>query len=267
MDKEPDIIVRPEKMGANSLRIKKAGTYKMHNEEHFQFMTEFINEANAAGIPNLIPAKFAEFMELYDKEDLLLEGIHKSPLTEKIEKADTEREIIFCGFRDMVKAMQYHYEPDKKEAALNLMLVLNVYGNLSDRNYAEETGMIYNFIQDMTGKYSSDVATLGLEGWITQLGDKNQLFSELIMERTRQKGEKNKFTMTEIKAKMDVCYGDIVRYLEAMTVIKSDHGLEVFFNTINSNVDRYKNTIAQREGKAAAAAAKKGEQEKETPEE
>jgi hypothetical protein len=236
-----------------SLRIKKVGTSKLHGEEHFQFIKEFINEAEAAEVPALVPNRFEELLELHNLEDELLETVRKSPLTEKIEKADSERDSVFFGLKDVVKGMQSHYNPRTREAATNLMIVFNTYGNVSHKNYAEETGLLYNFIQEMRDNHAQELTTLKVDDWIEKLDEINQTFSDLIMERTRKAGEKPKIPMKEIKARIDACYGDIVRCLEAQTILASDHKLEPFFNTINSNVDRYKNTIAQREGRAAAA--------------
>jgi hypothetical protein len=250
-----------------SLRIKKIGTSKLHGEEHFQFITDFIKESELAGIIDLVPDKHAELAELYEREDALLEIIRKSPLTEKLEKIDSERDVTYTALREIVKGMRFHYEPQKREAAASLMLVFNTYGNLHLANYVKQTGLMYNFLQEVSTNYAKDIATLELDGWISKLEELNQTFSDLRMERTRKEGEKPKFNMSEIKARIDDCYGDIVRCLEATAIMQKTHKLEPFFNTINKNVDKYKNVIAQREGRAAANAAKKGEPEKEIIEE
>jgi hypothetical protein len=239
-----------------SLKIRKIGASQFHVEEHFQFIADFIREAKKAGIPVLIPELFAELERLYAMEDEVLETIRKSQLTGKIEAVDQERETLFSGMRDIVKGMQSHINPQIKEAAMNLMFVFNAYKNVNRKNYAEQTGLLTNFIQEMRGNYAQYVTTLGLGAMVNQLDERNQTCSDLLMERTIKESEKPKFTATEMRSKVDACYGDIVRYLEAKTIMESDHKLETFFDIINSNVDRYKRAIAQRAGVAAAKKAK-----------
>jgi hypothetical protein len=245
-----------------SLKFKKISAYLLHVEEYFQFIKEFISEGIKAGIPALLPELFAELEKLHLMADEVLETVRKNVLTGKIEKVDGERETVFSGFRAIVKGLQSHYDPKMSEAAMNLIPVFNTYGKLTKKNYAEETALLYNFIQEMEGKYAQYVATLGLAGWVTKLKELNETCGELLMDRTVQASEKPKYTMKEIREKMDACYGDIVRCLEVKTITDSDHKLEQFFNTINSNVDRYRNAVAQRTGRETEKKAKNEKDEK-----
>ena len=234
-------------MKTDSLRFKKLNMYNLHGEEHFQFICEFLKEAEKANVIKLVQDKFTQLVSLYNMEDELLEKIHTSPLTEKIEKADNDRDCTYIGFRDIVKGMQLHYEPAKSEAAMNLMTVFNTYGKITHKSYSDATCLLQNFLHEIRENYAKDVKTLNLEGWVNKLEETNKSFSDMMIE-----GEKPKCTMSEIKSQIDDCYGDIVRCLEALAILNADHKLETFFNTINSNVERYKKLLAQRAGKMAA---------------
>jgi hypothetical protein len=58
--------------------------------------------------------------------------------------------------------------------------------------------------------------------------------------------------MKSVRQELDDCYVEIVKRMEAITILQDDHTLAPLINKLNSNVARYKNTLAQRQGRSAA---------------
>jgi hypothetical protein len=55
--------------------------------------------------------------------------------------------------------------------------------------------------------------------------------------------------MKDLRHEMDAAYGDIVRCLEAASILNPENTLTSFMNTLNSNVKRYNDVVAMRKGK------------------
>ena len=243
------------------MQINKPRAYDYQNEEYFNFLTEFKVVVEKTGIDTLLPVPYKEFVKVYNDADTLLDYIRRSsPLTKQIAEADSERDSLFGGLRTVTKGMLSHYDTAKKEAATKLITLFNDYKS-NKKNYAKESSSLKHFLELLqgSGEYASDIATLDLKTWVLELEKSSNNFDALILERTKQAGEKPKYNMEELRREIDSCYGDLVRCIEATTILDPDHNLTSFINTINSNVKRYNDTVAIRKGKAAAQKVKAAE--------
>jgi ElaB/YqjD/DUF883 family membrane-anchored ribosome-binding protein len=231
------------------MQIKKIKLGHLRNEELFQFFTEFktlIEEQTPESMS--VTEQYQKFLELYGNVDEVLEQIRKSRYTEEIAQADVERDTTFSGFRDVVKGMQSHFNTEKRKAAANLMTVFNQYGNIARKNYSEATASVHNFLQEMRGKFAPDVESLGLREWIEQLDENNQEFSTLVLQRNEEQSEKTSLKMKDLRKEIEDCYVEMIKRIEAVTILQSDHTLTDVINKLNANLERYKNTLAQRQG-------------------
>ncbi len=233
------------------MRVEKLALKLLRNEEWFQFAKEFKTMAEAELGGNVqIAELLATFIMLYGNADEVLEQIRKSGYTTQVVDADSLRDKTFGGFRNVVKGMLSHFDPAKQRSAENLMIVFDQYGNLTEKSYSQETASLYNFLQEMKGKFAPDVAALGLDEWVSYLEQNNLDFERLVMERNEEQSEKTSLKMKAVRRELDDCYVEIVKRLEAITILQSDHTLAPLINKLNSNIARYKNTLAQRKGKS-----------------
>ncbi|MDR2009000.1 MAG: DUF6261 family protein [Bacteroidales bacterium] len=235
------------------MQIKKIRLSSLRNEEWFQFFTEFKTLIEEQPLENMsITEQYPKFLSLYGDADNTLEQIRKSQYTAEIARADVERDTTFSGFRDIVKGMQSHFDPAKRKAAANLMIVFSQYGNISKKSYSEETASIHNFLQEMRNKFASDIETLGLQEWVDMLDQNNQEFSSLMLQRNEETSQKTSLRMKDLRTEIENCYVEMIKCMEAVTILQSDHTLTEIINKLNANLTRYSNTLAQRQGKAAA---------------
>jgi hypothetical protein len=225
----------------------------LRNEELFQYITDFKSIINEYPPESMgIAEQYQKFLELYNNADDVLEQIRKSRYTTEIAQADVERDTTFLGFRNVVKGMQSHFNPEKRKAAINLMMVFNQYGNISKKSYSEETALIHNFLQEMRGKFAPDIETLELQEWVDMLDQNNQEFSTLILQRNEEASQKTSLKMKDLRKEIEDCYIEIIRRIEAITILQNDHTLTEVINKLNANITRYKNVMAQREGRTAS---------------
>ena len=240
------------------MKIERLKIGNLRNEEWFQFFTEFKKLTEEQTPVSMgIEGQFHVFLGLYAEADNVLEQIRKSDYTATIEQLDTQRDTIFSGFRDVVKGFQSHFDQTKQNAANKLMLVFDNYGNISRKGYSEETASIYNFIQDMNGQYANSVAALQLGDWVQKLNEVNIDFGKNVLERNIEQSEKTTRRMVEIRKELDTCYLEMLVRIEAKILLQSDHNLTNFVNKINTNVIRYKNMLAQRNGRNTEKKEKK----------
>jgi hypothetical protein len=230
--------------------IPKIKLSRLHHEEFFNYFTEFKELVAKHYIGyDILSGEYPKLLALYGDLDNVLEQVQKSILTADLVDTDHLREMIFCGFRDSAKAMQFHFEEDKRRAANTLMLVFDTYGDVARRSYAEETAAIYNLVQDMKAKYVNELNTLGLTNWVAKLDDVNNRFKSQMNERDKERSLKPTARAVDVRREMEVCYGKVIRCIEATMILNPNHSLTPFVNELLAKIDRYKNVIAVRDGR------------------
>lgn len=222
---------------------------KQRNEEWFNFYTEFKKavEEFLPGVLN-IEELFAVFLTLYAMADEALEKIRKSGFTEVMSVLDADRDGKFRGLADSVKSALNHFDSLKRKAAANLTILFDHYGNLAAKPYDEETGGIYNFLQELREKYAADMETLGLMEWANELERSNIEFSNAVTERSKETAGKTELIMVDVRKQTDRCYVDILERIEALALINGEENFKPFIKFLNAISTRYKNRLNRRGG-------------------
>jgi gas vesicle protein len=225
----------------------------LHNETHFEFYYDFRALAEACGIDKLnIANLFVIFLALFADEDTAMQKIRKSAHTAKLQAADKYRDEIWRGLVDAVKSALNHFNSSVRDAATTLKIVCDTYGNIAKKTLDDETGAIYNIIQDMRGKYAAEVAALGLTDWVNELEKANEAFRALMKERYDETAEKTTLTMKDVRVKIDEAYDAIVERINAAIIIEGEDNYREFVTKLNVLIKRYADIQAQRKGRAAA---------------
>ena len=227
---------------------------KLRNEEWFQFYTEFKSLVEYYGADALnIDALFSAFVVLYADADEALEIIRKSAITMQLAESDTTRDGTLSGFNGAVKSALKHFDPLKCEAAKRVQIVIDTYGNMARKSYDDQTASIYNFLQEMNGKYAADISMLGLGDWVAQLDAENKAFDTLMQSRYAENSEKTNLRLQSIRLETDRNYRDTLDRIDAMILLNGNvPPLSTFVNELNTRTLRYENILAQRQGRAAA---------------
>jgi hypothetical protein len=234
------------------MKIKSTDLTKMHNDEHFQFLTE-VKDLLAQYSGALTGTTLgAQFTECFTNEDTALRKIVKNINTENLELADMARDNTFQGLAASVKAALKHYNPQVVAAAKRLQIVFDTYGNIHNLPKNKETSAVYNLLQELTGNYAHDVKTLGIEGWVQQLETDNTAFESLVKQRNNEQAAASQLVMKECRAAINRVYYDIVERINALMLINGDEAYLEFVNKLNNFIDRYNNTMAQRVGRQSA---------------
>jgi hypothetical protein len=239
------------------MKIKRINLHNLRNEEWFNFYSEFkrfVEEASPQGLK--IEKYFAVFLVLYTKADGIIEKILKSKYTKQISELDKQRDSIFMGLIYMIKSYKHHFDSAKRKAAESLEPLITHYGNLAIKPYNEETAGIHNFLQEFRENYNDAIVTLELTTWLDELERSNLEFEEAIIERNREGASKSELRLLDVRQEIDSCYMDIVDRIEALILLTEDENEKepyiAFTKTLNTNIKRYVDTIAQRKGRSDA---------------
>jgi hypothetical protein len=237
------------------MKIIKFDLRRLRNEEHFQLMRDFKQLVEQAGINTLnIDQLFAVFVVLLGKEDLAIEIIRKSGLTNPIFNADKHRDAIYHGFVLLIESCLHSPNDAKVQAAQNIRVVIDHYGDFRNKTYNEETASIYNFLQDINSRCMGDIETLNAGEWITGLAEANQAFDELMNQRFDEKAAQEYINLREVRNEIDKIYTQIIDRINASILLNGEAVYADFVNKLNERLTYFKNTLAQRKGRAEKTA-------------
>ena len=241
------------------MKIKRVDFSKLRNNEHFQCQTEFkaLVEAFNPATLNIEPYFSGMYIPSYNEEDVALVKIVKNSFTDERSDADRGRDLTFRGLVDTVNGALYHFDPVVQVAARRLKIVFGTYGNVSKLPLNEETSAIYNLVQDLSEKYSTEVGQLNIMGWVSKLKADNEAYEALVMDGYEEEAAKTELKAKETRTEVDKVVRQIIERIEALIVIEGDLVYTDFIRRLNIMFERYANTLAQRQGIAKAEAAKK----------
>jgi hypothetical protein len=220
------------------------------NEQWFSYHLEFCGMVRQKTPVLLgIEVLYSAYEELVNRADTLLEQLRKSFLTDDIKTLDKQRDECIKGLKTIVKGLLKSSVPEKKQAAYKVKTVLDNYGNITRMNYPAESAAIYNFVQDMEGKYSEDVKTLELTGWIADLKRFNTQFMTLYHERNTEKAGKPGEKLVDVRKETDASYNNLIKAIEVFMLTNPNHGLDDFVRKLNIVIKKYKTISAQAKGR------------------
>jgi hypothetical protein len=232
------------------MNILHAKLPRFTNEEHFQFQTEFKGLVEKYTPETLnIDAAWAVYVPAYNKEDGTLNVIRKNPLTSDISEADDWRDSLGTGLIYTVRGATYHYAPAKREAAGRVQIVVENYGNINRKSYDEQTAAINSMVKDLQTDYADDIATLGLEKWVTELAAANKNFEDLMQKRYETEAEKPQYTMKTAREEVDEAYRAITERIGALIIVNGEEAYAGFVNDLNERIERFNNAVSRRYGR------------------
>ncbi|MDR2389960.1 MAG: DUF6261 family protein [Tannerellaceae bacterium] len=195
------------------MQILRLNLKSLHNEEWFNLFTDFKNEIPIyGGAEKLGVKKLYELLTpLYSKADHLLIVLRKSVYTEAMREADKDRNALFTGMYNVIKASRALPGDDKKDAAKRLFILISDYRKSAiNSSYTEESSAIHNFLQDVKGKYAPYITLLQLDTWVNDLKAAEQKFLDCRALRTQEDVEKPTERFADVRKEMDLLYQGIV---------------------------------------------------------
>jgi hypothetical protein len=229
------------------MKIARLHLKSLRNEEHFQFMTDTKGLVEQTGAETLnIASLYPSFLNLYDREDIALEVIRKSPLTDLIAGADAVRENPYRGLVLLTEAYEHSSDEAEVQAAQNIRVVIDHYGDFRSKPYNEETATIYNFLQDINSRCAADIAVLNAQSWLDELASSNQAFDDLMNQRFDDAAGREIISLYETRKEIDLVYTEITERINASILLNGEAAYADFVNKLNERIVYFKHTLSVR---------------------
>jgi hypothetical protein len=203
-----------------------------------------------------IAPQYDEYKSKLGVEFSVLDAIFKSEHTAALEEQDHKRDRLFRGFGDAVKSSLNHFAPAKQDAARKVQAILEHYGNIAAKPLDQETAALDDLLRELaTPNHAALLATLNLEDWPVELNTENQAFKTLMQERYAETAQRPTTRMKSARAAVDKTFREMIDRIEALVMVNGAASYEAFIRELNAVLERYKNMLAQRQGRAKKSSA------------
>lgn len=265
--------------------IKDLSVTKLRQEEAFGF-----HKLVSAETAKCTDAKFTElqtaYVEAFIAFDKALKTGGASIISSQLVEIDSKIGEAYSGMTAQVNASARHFNIEKAAAGKEAKLILQKYDKPNALPYVQQSGTIYNIIQDLEAFDASDTPSEGdddgdedilarsaqpraVEGRLTLIGarewvDRLKILNEQFIEAytARNKARAN-IKVGETKAtrmNIDNVYRAVVIRLNALAEVNGDTDYIDIINAINTFIDRQKAVFAARKTTNATARRKKEEE-------
>lgn len=225
---------------------------RLHNKEHYQFMSDFSKMITATtpetlGVVNQFPA----FTTVLSKEGVAIGVEDGSSLSKKVSLLDIRRDNTWSAINFRIKSTLTSPIDEEVESAVLLERLMNQHGNVRELPYNEETAAVQSLVKDLQGEtYAPHVAQTGLTGWVEALKTQNEEFVTTFDLRNSEMAGRPNGNVKSVRQQLDPLYDKIVdRINAAITLEIAADGVETFVSELNEKIRYYQNTLAIRNGR------------------
>lgn len=243
--------------------INDINIQRMNNGAHFTFVSNILTRAEA---DTTVKAKASELVSNFKAavaaEDEALKISQKSLLTDDIAKADSDRDALYAGYKKAVEGFLAIPVENMSQAAKVLSQHIKDYKINTADQLDKETGLLVNFISDLENKYSSQVTTLGLAAFVTNMKDANECVRTLTLQRTNEKMGVTVGALKTARTASDNAYRALVKMVNALALVYGEKDYTAFIDYVNTEITHYKREVI---GQKATAPSTSGSSSATTP--
>jgi len=225
---------------------------RMRNNEHYQFMSDVANAINKATptalqLDSVFPDFLAEIARL-NNTLLIAQGSVK---TELITVKDVTRDRTWSALNERVKASLLSPIEAEVASAKDVKRVFDLYGNVRNLSYNEESAAISNLIDDLEKtENAAHCATIGITTWVAALKQQNLDFQEMLDSRNVELANKDSGDVKAIRDAIDPIYQNMVKRINAQVTLEMATAVtDSFIREMNQRIKYYNETITARTGR------------------
>lgn len=225
-------------------QIENISLERMNNGAHFLFISNVLTRANAdEKVKTTVKALLANLDAACKAEDEALKTSQKSLLTDDIVVADHLRDTLYRAYRKAVGSFKNFPAEAMAQAYRELWQHIKDYNIDPAAQLDKETGLLVNFIGDLEGKYATQVTTLGLTVFVTQLRAANQRVIDLTASRTDERIPVIVGSMKSARTASDAAYHEFVRMVNALALVQGEADYADFIDYLNTEIVHYKREV------------------------
>ena len=216
----------------------------MNNAAHFMFVSNIADRAEKdAAVAEKCAAQVAALREAVKAEDENLQISAKSLTTDKIVEVDRLRDQLYAGYKKAVAGYAGFPMPDMADAAKVLQQHIKDYKIDVKAQLDKETGLLVNFIQDLEGKYKTQVDTLSLAAFVEKLKAANEEVRELTGQRTDERSAKTAGALKAARVASDEAYRMLVLHVNAHALLEGEADYAAFIDYANTEIAHFKQEV------------------------
>ena len=224
---------------------------RMNNGAHFTFVSNILARAEAdTAVKGKAADQVNNLKAAVSAEDEALKISQKSLLTDEIAKADNDRDALYAGYKKAVEGFLAMPIADMAQAAKILSQHIKDYKINTADQLDKETGLLVNFITDLEGKYSEQVAKLGLTAFVTNMKEANERVRTLTLQRTNEKIGITVGALKTARTASDDAYRALVKMVNALALVFGEKDYTAFIDYVNTEVTHYKREVIGQKAKA-----------------
>ena len=243
--------------------INDINIQRMNNGAHFTFVSNILTRAEA---DTTVKAKASELVSNFKAavaaEDEALKISQKSLLTDDIAKADSDRDALYAGYKKAVEGFLAIPVENMSQAAKVLSQHIKDYKINTADQLDKETGLLVNFISDLENKYSSQVSTLGLAAFVTNMKEANEHVRTLTLQRINEKMGVTVGALKTARTASDNAYRALVKMVNALALVFGEKDYTAFIDYVNTEITHFKREVM---GQKATAPSTSGSSSATTP--
>ncbi len=179
-----------------------------------------------------------------------MEIIRKSEFTRHCDELDEKRDRLIGSTNNFVRSFLYEEDAALRDAAENLMIVIDHYAGMASENRDQESSRIINFVNELTENHAAQVAKLeGLEGRLSRLSAANAEYIKLQDDRTFSEAEKSAVRMVDVRREGDKFIHAIWNLTDVLLLSAPTPDIERFAAQLNVENQKERTKLAARKGR------------------
>ena len=180
------------------------------------------------------------FTDAYNAFDTALKASAVNPATASATDADTARDQSWRAANAYVKVMCSHPTAEVAANALETKALFDKYGDPTSLAQTEESGVLYNLLQDLNALSEDKRTALSLDIWIADLQAKEDAFLAAAAQRTEADAARQVGIVKETRTAAEAAYRSLVDTVNALAIIEGDGDYATFIDHTNAMIDRQK---------------------------
>ena len=226
-------------IGLDLIKVNN-GAHRMFMESVAKILDEYEQAIAAHPKTKMLTAEFGKLLQ----QEKACMGLSRTSLrTAQIAEADHERDMLFTGFKAVVRAFTKGTNPETKAAAKTIWLDIAGYRINNRMQLEQQTGVLYILTKKCLTQHAEEIELLHLTQYVTQLAASNDKVSQLLNLRLDEQTGIVKGALRATRLKMDEQFRLVVKAINARMFLNDDESLVPIADFINEMVRRYKREV------------------------
>ena len=226
-------------IGLDLIKVNN-GAHRMFMESVAKILAEYEQAIAAHPKTKMLTAEFGKLLQ----QEKACMGLSRTSLrTAQIAEADHERDMLFTGFKAVVRAFTKGANPETKAAAKTIWLDIAGYRINNRMQLEQQTGVLYILTRKCLTQHAEEIELLHLTQYVKQLAASNDKVSQLLNLRLDEQTGIVKGALRATRLKMDEQFRLVVKAINARMFLNDDESMVPIADFINEMVRRYKREV------------------------